>query len=289
MSDANLEKWNHLYKEHLPQLAKARDEAQKKWPVHLDHCFARIILDNAIGQDRPWTAVLKSPAVNNMTSVQLTKAIGLAEDIANGRVDINQLNEQSLHFRGKKRKTESKTETSFKRIRRADDTISKYFITSTDQSSKPDKKQPTKPSNEESDQDSSYLTDVDMDVQLKKITASNLTSFRKEALSLLCQVPPGRYSTYQAMSDFISQSSHPTCARAVGSAMRNNPFAPEVPCHRILASDGSLGGFGGHWGEKGKFANQKHKLLHDEGVRFDSAGKVKGPVFREFTKSRVVE
>ena len=64
--------------------------------------------------------------------------------------------------------------------------------------------------------------------------------------------------------------------------MRNNPFAPEVPCHRVLAADGTLGGFGGHWGEDGKFANKKHELLHAEGVRFDSRGKVKGPPFREF-------
>ncbi|EMC96979.1 hypothetical protein BAUCODRAFT_121510 [Baudoinia panamericana UAMH 10762] len=121
-----------------------------------------------------------------------------------------------------------------------------------------------------------------MDVQLKRITESTITPFRKLTLNMLCQIPRGRYSTYQAMSDHITKTSHKTCARAVGNAMRHNPFAPEVPCHRILAADGSLGGFNGDWGEQGKFASQKHKLLYEEGVRFDSRGKVKGPVFREF-------
>jgi methylated-DNA-[protein]-cysteine S-methyltransferase len=84
------------------------------------------------------------------------------------------------------------------------------------------------------------------------------------------------------MSDYITATSHKTCARAVGNAMRNNPFAPEVPCHRILSSDGSIGGFGGHWGEEGKFAGKKKELLGEEGVKFDSKGKVKGQPFRDF-------
>ncbi|KAF2764345.1 DNA binding methylated-DNA--cysteine S-methyltransferase [Teratosphaeria nubilosa] len=121
-----------------------------------------------------------------------------------------------------------------------------------------------------------------MQGELDRIQKSDLTAFRKQTLILLCQVPRGRYSTYQALSDYITTSSHKTCARAVGNAMRNNPFAPEVPCHRILAADGTLGGFGGHWGESGKFASKKHELLYEEGVRFDSKGKVKGPPFRDF-------
>ena len=84
------------------------------------------------------------------------------------------------------------------------------------------------------------------------------------------------------MADYITATSHKTCARAVGSAMRNNPFAPEVPCHRILSSDGSIGGFKGDWGADGKYAGQKRELLGKEGVKFDSPGKVKGQAFRDF-------
>ena len=64
--------------------------------------------------------------------------------------------------------------------------------------------------------------------------------------------------------------------------MRNNPFAPEVPCHRVLAADGSIGGFHGDWGKDGKYAAKKTELLRSEGVRFDTKGKVVGEPFRKF-------
>lgn len=64
--------------------------------------------------------------------------------------------------------------------------------------------------------------------------------------------------------------------------MRNNPFAPTVPCHRVLASNGMLGGFGGSWGEEGQFAGEKKRLLREEGVKFDGRGKVVGEPFRGF-------
>ena len=122
-----------------------------------------------------------------------------------------------------------------------------------------------------------------MAAQIDRIASSpTLTPFRKQTLTLLCRIPRGQWSTYQAMSDHITATSHKTCARAVGNAMRNNPFAPDVPCHRILSSDGSIGGFGGHWGAEGKFAGEKRELLREEGVLFDSRGKVKGQPFRDF-------
>ena len=68
-TEALKKEWTTLYRITLPSLAKQRSPAQTKWPVHLDHCFARIILDNAVGEDRPWTKVLKSPAVNNVRSL----------------------------------------------------------------------------------------------------------------------------------------------------------------------------------------------------------------------------
>lgn len=85
--------------------------------------------------------------------------------------------------------------------------------------------------------------------------------------------------------------------------MRGNPFAPRVPCHRILAADRSIGGrsspsqispntdslaihlyigFGGDWGVNGKHVNEKFQLLRSEGVKFDSKGKVLGPIFEGY-------
>ncbi|KAI3392440.1 hypothetical protein diail_5684 [Diaporthe ilicicola] len=95
-------------------------------------------------------------------------------------------------------------------------------------------------------------------------------------------MPRGRYTTYQALADYISETSHRSSARAVGSAMRNNPFAPVVPCHRVLASDGTIGGFGGQWGEDGQHAAEKRSLLREEGVKFGGKGKVVGEAFRGF-------
>ncbi|KAK3071360.1 hypothetical protein LTR53_008765 [Teratosphaeriaceae sp. CCFEE 6253] len=279
------DRWNHLYKDHLPSIAKARDPVQKTWPVHLDHCFARIILDNAVGIDKPWMQVVKQPAVKHMSATQLGSAIELGERIATGEVDLVQLNEQSLLLRGKKRKAAKvmdADDTSSKKPRTTA-TISTFFAPPADSLTRHEagNVDSAPPQNDRTAKRVSLPPD--MAAQLQRIADSNLTPFRKLALAMLCQIPPGRYSTYQAMSDHITATSHKTCARAVGNAMRNNPFAPEVPCHRILAADGSLGGFGGSWGEQGTFASKKHALLHDEGVRFDSKLKVKGPPFREFT------
>ncbi|KAI7252175.1 hypothetical protein KC340_g17619, partial [Hortaea werneckii] len=261
------ERWNELYKQRLPALAKARDPVQNTWPVFLDHCFARIVLDNAIGRDKPWTEAIKSPAVKNMSEDQLKAAIDLGERLASGKADLVALDERSLEMRGKqskKRKGEGEdSQSSPKKRKRETGTISSYFLpspssppTQDPQSKSPQAKTtPRVPGTESPDHSPQEPTN--MQPQLHRIATSNLTPFRKLTLSLLCQIPRGQYTTYAALSDHISRTSHKTCARAVGNAMRNNPFAPGVPCHRVLAADGSLGGFGGEWGSGGKFAGEK--------------------------------
>jgi methylated-DNA-[protein]-cysteine S-methyltransferase len=115
---------------------------------------------------------------------------------------------------------------------------------------------------------------------LKKIALSEKTPFQKKVLTILCQVPRGRYTTYATMSKHLSSS-----PRAVGNALRNNPFAPDVPCHRVLASGGGLGGFHGSWGRNGKEGlhdDKKRMLLRQEGVRFDGKGKVVGSPWEGF-------
>ncbi|KAI7562791.1 hypothetical protein KC317_g8176, partial [Hortaea werneckii] len=261
------QRWNELYKQRLPALAKARDPVQSTWPVFLDHCFARIVLDNAIGKDKPWTEAIKSPAVKNMSEDQLTSAIDLAEGLASGKADLVALDERSLEVRGKrskKRKGEGDTTRSSPKKRKNDTgTISSYFLPSPSSPPKQDPKskspQAKKPHNppESESPDHPPKEPPNMQPHLHRIASSNLTPFRKLTLSLLCQIPRGQFTTYAALSDHISRTSHKTCARAVGNAMRHNPFAPGVPCHRVLAADGSLGGFGGEWGRQGKFADEK--------------------------------
>ena len=86
-----------------------------------------------------------------------------------------------------------------------------------------------------------------------------ITPFQKKVYQLLKKVPKGKVTTYGALAKKLK-----TSPRAVGQAMRTNPFAPKVPCHRVIRSDGSIGGFRGR--TKGKTISEKIKLLRKEGV-----------------------
>ena len=56
--------------------------------------------------------------------------------------------------------------------------------------------------------------------------------------------------------------------------MRRNPFAPTVPCHRVISSNRCLGGFNGDWGDQSEKVQRKRQMLIDEGVKFEAGGKV---------------
>ncbi|KAF2109199.1 6-O-methylguanine DNA methyltransferase [Lophiotrema nucula] len=96
-----------------------------------------------------------------------------------------------------------------------------------------------------------------------------VTEFQTRVYTLLQQIPEGRVSTYAAIAKALSSS-----ARAVGGACRSNPFAPEIPCHRCIASTGYIGGFKGDWNKVPSGQNQtsKFKLLQGEGVKFTDDG-----------------
>lgn len=267
------EQWNYLYKEYLPTLAKARDEAQTTWPVMFDHCFARIVLDNSIGIDKPWTKVLPSPAYKHMSETQLRAAIALAERIAAGTVNLVELDERSLRLRGKRGKkrrkgqddgTTAATATTAtnevqsantsspppqKKKRKKYETVSSYFLQlpSSPSSSSPssnlaktanaEDSEHVKPGGTRETTTGTEKNEADVimsSIQVQRIEDSNMTAFKKQILKMLMQIPRGRYSTYGAMSDHLSTvSSKKTCARAVGSAIKNNPFAPEV-CVNVM-------------------------------------------------------
>lgn len=119
----------------------------------------------------------------------------------------------------------------------------------------------------------------DMQPQLARIAASAQTPFQKRVLALLCQVPRGHVTTYALMARHLGSS-----PRAVGNAMRRNPFAPDVPCHRCVATGGGLGGFKGQWPRDGEgiTLDEKKGLLRGEGVRMDDGGRVLGTPFGGF-------
>jgi methylated-DNA-[protein]-cysteine S-methyltransferase len=63
--------------------------------------------------------------------------------------------------------------------------------------------------------------------------STNVTPFQEKVYTLLQQIPEGKITSYAAISKALNSS-----PRAVGGALRNNPFAPEIPCHRCIASSG---------------------------------------------------
>jgi methylated-DNA-[protein]-cysteine S-methyltransferase len=89
------------------------------------------------------------------------------------------------------------------------------------------------------------------------------TAFQRRVYALARRIPRGRVTTYAALARALGSGS----ARAVGQALRRNPWAPEVPCHRVIASDGTVGGFQGADG--GAAVASKVRMLASEGVRFD--------------------
>lgn len=84
-----------------------------------------------------------------------------------------------------------------------------------------------------------------------------ITDFQQRVYGLCKQVPAGKVTTYKAIGDALGGRGK--IYRAVGVALNKNPFAPVVPCHRVVASDGSIGGFA-HGCEK------KIEMLKKEGV-----------------------
>lgn len=68
----------------------------------------------------------------------------------------------------------------------------------------------------------------------------HLTPFQRKVLHAIQNVPPGNTLSYGALAEEIGRSK---AARAVGSACHINPFPFFIPCHRIIASNGSLRGF----------------------------------------------
>lgn len=79
--------------------------------------------------------------------------------------------------------------------------------------------------------------------------------FNERCYALLKKVPRGKVTTYKALAEALGTKAY----RAVGNAMNKNPYAPQVPCHRVVGSDGSLVGFASG-------IDKKQALLEKEGI-----------------------
>ena len=84
------------------------------------------------------------------------------------------------------------------------------------------------------------------------------TKFQLKVWNYLKKIPRGKIKTYSEVAKAIGK---PLATRAVANAIGKNPLAPQIPCHRVIRSDGSLGGYSGKGGIK-----TKRLLLKKEGV-----------------------
>lgn len=91
------------------------------------------------------------------------------------------------------------------------------------------------------------------------VDLSHVTAFQRQVLLAACQIPRGQVRTY---AEVARQIGRPRAARAVGQALSHNPVPIVVPCHRVLAADGSLRGYLGSQG-----VETKQRLLVLEGAR----------------------
>lgn len=89
-------------------------------------------------------------------------------------------------------------------------------------------------------------------------------SFHQRVYELTRRIPPGETLTYGEVAQRLGE---PGAARAVGQALGANPFAPVVPCHRVLGAQTGTGGFSAHGGLQTKL-----KMLEIEGARIGGPG-----------------
>lgn len=84
-----------------------------------------------------------------------------------------------------------------------------------------------------------------------------LTNFANKVYRLTAKVPRGYVATYQELAKALGNKK---ASRAVGNALNKNPFAPQVPCHRVIRSNGEVGGFASG-------SIKKKEILAKEGVK----------------------
>ena len=85
------------------------------------------------------------------------------------------------------------------------------------------------------------------------------TKFQLKVWKYLQTIPKGTVKTYKQVAIAIKK---PKSARAVANACGKNPYAPKIPCHRVIRSDGGLGGYSGRGGIKTKLRLLRSEKVH---------------------------
>ncbi len=81
---------------------------------------------------------------------------------------------------------------------------------------------------------------------------------QQKVLELMKRIPKGKVTTYKIIGEKVGTKAY----RAVGTCVKNNPYAPAIPCHRVVKSDGNVGFYSRSGGTKTKI-----KMLQQEGIR----------------------
>jgi methylated-DNA-[protein]-cysteine S-methyltransferase len=102
------------------------------------------------------------------------------------------------------------------------------------------------------------------------------TEFENRVYQAIRTIPRGRVCTYGELARHLGCRS----PRAVGQALRRNPFAPATPCHRVIGSSLLPGGF--HGMSSGPAVDEKIQLLRSEGVTFSATGTIKPTCIHHF-------
>ncbi len=106
---------------------------------------------------------------------------------------------------------------------------------------------------------------------------AGLSAWDRRVLAGVHDIPWGEVTSYGRLARAIGR---PGAARAVGGSVGRNPIGLVIPCHRVIAGDGSIGGYGGSWfGDRDALLAVKRELLSLEGVRLP-AGTVGWTTFR---------
>jgi methylated-DNA-[protein]-cysteine S-methyltransferase len=114
------------------------------------------------------------------------------------------------------------------------------------------------------DQIETFLNGANIQFSLDVVRLDGCSPFQQKVLRAEHAIARGRVSTYHLIAKHLK---NPNGARAVGSALASNPFPIVIPCHRVIRSDGALGGYQGG-------VKMKRILLEMEGIAFRDAGHV---------------
>ena len=110
-----------------------------------------------------------------------------------------------------------------------------------------------------------------MKPDIRVLKDDRATAFQQRVYDAVCLIPAGQVTTYGTIAKAIGCGS----SRAIGQALHRCPYGDEIPCHRVISADLTLGGYGDN---NHPDLIRKRRLLEKEGVTFDKEGRVTSKV-----------